>query len=214
MSARMTAIALSGAAVIRLLGLSWRFAWAHTERLDDARRLHPNVIFASWHGRLLPLSYSHRSQAIHVLASEHRDGEMLGQTIRLLGFGHVRGSSTRGGARAILELRTKLASGYDVAFTVDGPKGPRGVVKPGPAQVAKLSGAAIVPITTSSRRHKTLRSWDAFEIPAPFTRVRIMYGRPVVVPRDADDATIESKRVELERELTAITEENDRAVAR
>jgi lysophospholipid acyltransferase (LPLAT)-like uncharacterized protein len=139
---------------------------------------------------------------------------MLGQTIRRLGFGHVRGSSTRGGARAILELRTKLASGYDVAFTVDGPKGPRGVVKPGPAQVAKLSGAAIVPITTSSRRHKTLRSWDAFEIPAPFTRVRIMYGRPVVVPQDADDATIESKRVELERELTAITEENDRAVAR
>jgi len=212
MSARMRAIARTGATVIRLLGVTWRIAWDATERLDEARRHHPHVIFAFWHGRLLPLSYSHRNQSIHVLASEHKDGEMLGQTIRRLGFGHVRGSSTRGGARGLLELRGKLEAGFDVAFTVDGPRGPRGRVKPGAIQLAKMSGAAIVPITTSSRRHRTLRSWDAFELPHPFTRVRIRYGPPVVVPSDADDALIEARRLELERVLTDITEENDRAV--
>jgi hypothetical protein len=213
MSVRTRVIARTGATVIRLLGVTWRVTLAASERLDDARRHHPNVIFAAWHGRLLPLSYTHRNRAIHVLASQHKDGEMLGQTIRRLGFGHVRGSSTRGGVRALLELQGKLAAGFDVGFTVDGPKGPRGEVKPGAVQLARMSGAAIVPITSSSRRHRTFGSWDAFELPHPMTRVRILYGPPVVVPRDADDGVVESKRKELERILVEITEENDRAVA-
>jgi lysophospholipid acyltransferase (LPLAT)-like uncharacterized protein len=75
-----------------------------------------------------------------------------------------------------------------------------------------LTGAAIIPLGSSSRRHKTFASWDRFELPWPFTEVRVAYGRPVIVPRDADEAAVEEKRLELERELNAITEESDRAV--
>ena len=213
MSLKMRILPVVGAAVIRLLGTTWRLEWDSPELLVKARAISPKVIFVSWHGRMLPMSYSHRDQGVQMIASEHEDGEIFGQTIRRLGFGHVRGSSTRGGARAIRELVRKIRDGFDVGATIDGPRGPRYVVKPGPLLVAKLTGAAIVPITSSSRRHKTLSSWDAFELPAPFTRVYIKYGEPLVVPRHCDDVELEDYRQTLERRLRAITEESDRSVA-
>jgi len=149
-----------------------------------------------------------------VLASEHADGEMMGQTIRRLGYGHVRGSSTRGGARAIRELVVKLEEGLDLGITVDGPKGPRFVVKPGPLEIAKLSGAAIVPITASSRKHWTFQSWDAFEVPKPFSFVSVRYGAPVFVSPDAGADDIESSRTALEKTLHDITAANDEEVGR
>ncbi len=144
----------------------------------------------------------------------HRDGDLLARTIRYLGFGNVRGSSTRGGTRAIREMVQAIRDGYDVGITVDGPVGPRYVVKPGPVEVARQTGAAIVPVATGSARHKTFSSWDAFELPAPFTRVRISFGDPVIVPTDADSDLFESKRREVENSLRALTEELDRKVAR
>ncbi len=211
MSARSPILTFSGSVLIRMFGFSWRIRYIDEAYLEDARKLSPTVIFAFWHGRLLPLSFTHRNQAIQVLASEHRDGELMGQIIRLLGFGHVRGSSTRGGARAIRELVSKLHEGFDLGITVDGPKGPKFVVKPGPLEIAKLSGAPIIPITTSSTRHWTFRSWDAFELPKPFSRVSVRYGEPVVVSADADAGELEKKRLLLERTLRHITEENDKA---
>ncbi len=206
----MGLVAWVGAGVIRVLGATWRIRVENEEHLQAARRIGPNVIFAVWHGRLLPLSYTHRGQPIQVLASEHRDGEMLGRTIVRLGFGHARGSSTRGGTRALLDLAQRLRSGFDVGLTVDGPRGPRHVVKPGAIEIARLTGAAIVPITSASRRHRTLASWDAFEVPAPGTRVIVRYGAPVRVPAQADRDTVEACRLELERSLTRITGEADR----
>jgi lysophospholipid acyltransferase (LPLAT)-like uncharacterized protein len=205
----MGAIAVVGSTVIRCLGHTWRIAEDAPELEARAREHSPNVVFAFWHGRLLPLSFTHRNRSIQVLASEHRDGERLGQTIRRLGFGHVRGSSTRGGARAIFDLVDKLKAGFDLGITVDGPRGPRYVVKAGPIQIAKMSGAAIVPITTASRSHKTFSSWDAFELPYPFTEVSVRYGRPVIVPADAD-----GDRLELETELNANTKASDDAYRR
>lgn len=213
MSADLTVISVAGATAIRLLGWSWRIEYHDAHFVDRARAASKTIVYAFWHGRLLPLSFTHRHRAIQVLASEHRDGEMLGRTIRRLGFGHVRGSSTRGGARAIRELVQLLRDGYDLGITVDGPKGPRYEVKPGPLQMAKLSGAAILPITASSRRHKAFTSWDGFQLPLPFTRVSIRYGEPVRVPPDADASLLEAKRIELERILRAITAENDDTVA-
>jgi len=202
--------AWAGATVIRGLGATWRIRVEDEEHLRVARRVAPNVIFACWHGRLLPLSYTHRGQPIQVLASEHRDGEMLGRTIVRLGFGHARGSSTRGGTRALLDLAQRLRSGFDVGLTVDGPRGPRHVVKSGAIEIARLTGSAIVPITTASRRHRTLASWDAFEVPAPCTRVVVRYAAPVLVPAQGDRDAMEAYRVELERALMRITEEADR----
>lgn len=198
---------------IRLVGCTWRFGESGEHHVEEARRYSPCLIFAFWHGRMLPLSYGYRNRSIHVLASEHQDGELMGQTIRRLGFGHVRGSSTRGGARAIRELVSKLREGFDLGVTVDGPKGPRFTVKPGPLEISKLSGSPVVPVATSSRSHWVFSSWDAFEFPKPFTTVRVRFGTPVLVPGDADASVIEAKRVELERTLREITELNDREVA-
>jgi lysophospholipid acyltransferase (LPLAT)-like uncharacterized protein len=208
----MGALAFVGSVVIRCLGHSWRIGEEGLEMEVRAREHAPNVIFAFWHGRLLPLCFTHRNRAIQVLASEHRDGERIGQTIRRLGFGHVRGSSTRGGTRAIFDLMEKLRAGFDLGITVDGPRGPRYVVKPGLIQIAKMSGAAVLPITAASRRHKTFTSWDAFELPYPFTRVRVRIGEPVIVPPNADSTQVEEKRLELERTLKSITEAIDRDV--
>ncbi len=207
-------IAASAAAnLIRLVGPTWRFQVVGAEFLAEARAHSPAVIFAFWHGRMLALSYGYRGRSIHVLASKHRDGELMGQTVHKLGFGHVRGSSTRGGAQAILELVDKLAEGYDLGITVDGPIGPRFVVKPGPLEIAKLSGCAVVPAAVSSGRRWTLRSWDAFEVPKPFTTVSVRFGSPVTVPRDAAFELVEAKRQAVENTLRGLTRTNDEAVA-
>jgi lysophospholipid acyltransferase (LPLAT)-like uncharacterized protein len=214
MSVRMSLLPRIGAVMIRCLGRSWRIRVDGAEHEAAARRESRNVIYAAWHGRMLPITYTLRNRSICVLASEHRDGETLGRTIERLGFGHVRGSSTRGGARAVMDLAEKLKHGFDIGITVDGPRGPRYVAKPGPVQIAKITGAAIVPITSSSRRHRRFSSWDAFELPFPFTEVRVRHGEPVWVPADCDAETLEAKRLELEAKLRDITRISDEGFLR
>ncbi len=210
MKASLTIVPPIGAVVIRALAVTWRLRVRGREHVDEARRIHDRIVFAFWHGRMLPLAYLHRGEGARVLASEHHDGELLGRTIGYLGFGHVRGSSTRGGTKAILGLADAVRAGYDIGLTVDGPRGPRYQVKPGVVELAKLTGAAIVPVTTGSRRHKTFASWDAFELPAPFTRVVVEYGAPIRVPQDADRAAQDEKRRDVEESLRRITESCDR----
>lgn len=205
MSADITAIAIAGSALIRGMGCTWRVEHVDEANVRAARQHAPNVIYALWHGRMFQLAFTHRNRSIHVLTSAHRDGEIIGQIVRRMGYGHVRGSSTRGGTGAILALTTAIEQGFDIAITIDGPLGPKYRAKPGAVQIAKMSGAAIVPVAAGSRRHKTLSSWDAFEVPFPFTRVRERYGEPIVVPPDADAAQLEAKRTELESRLGALT---------
>jgi lysophospholipid acyltransferase (LPLAT)-like uncharacterized protein len=213
MSARLQIASFLAALAIRIIGCTWRFRVIDESHYEEAHGIAPAAIFVFWHGRMLPLSYGYRNQSIHVLASQHRDGELMGQTIRRLGFGHVRGSSTRGGARAIRELAGKLQDGFDLGITVDGPKGPRYMVKPGPFEIAKISGSPVVPVATSSKRHWVFSSWDAFEVPKPFTTVFVRFGAPVVVPRDAGPDELEAMRAGLERKLREMTDANDRFAA-
>jgi len=205
----MGVLSAAGATVIRSIGVTWRIRKRGESFEARAREHNPNVIYAFWHGRLLPPTYTLRNRSIQVLASRHRDGERLGQTIRRLGFGHVRGSSTRGGVRAIFDLVEMHKQGFDLGLAADGPRGPRYVVKPGLVQVAKMTGAAILPVTSASQSHKTFTSWDAFELPYPFTNVTVSYGEPVMVPPDADGDTIEEKRLEVENRLNTVTREID-----
>jgi hypothetical protein len=206
--------ALFASLLIRIVGCTWRFRVIDERYYDEARRMAPRSIYVFWHGRMLPLSYRYRNRAIHVLASAHRDGELMGRTIRHLGFGHIRGSSTRGGARAVREMVAKLEEGFDLGITVDGPKGPRYEAKGGPFEVAKISGAPVVPATTSSRARWVASSWDAFEFPKPFTKVYVRFGAPQWVSPDAGPEELERCRAETERILREITEENDRHAAR
>ncbi|MDH4038766.1 MAG: lysophospholipid acyltransferase family protein [Candidatus Krumholzibacteria bacterium] len=212
MSVRMTLMPVLGAGVIRALGASWRIRTGGEEHLAAARRHSPFLIFAFWHDRLLPLVHAYRGRRAAILASQHADGELLGRTLQRLGYGHVRGSSTRGGARAVMELVNVIRGGQDIGITVDGPRGPRHVVKPGAVQIARITGSAIIPFTSASRHHKTFASWDRFQLPYPGTRVMLRYGTPVVVPADAGDAMLEAKCLELGSILDRITQEADRDV--
>lgn len=212
MNHRIRIISTLGAGLIRLLGSTWRFRVSGEEHVAAARAHGRTVVWAFWHGRMLPLSYGYRGRSIHVLASQHRDGELMGQTIRKLGFGHVRGSSTRGGAQAILELAAKLREGYDLGLTVDGPRGPKYVFKPGPLEISKLSGCAVVPVAVSSKRHWVFTSWDALELPWPFTKVSVLFGHPTVVSSAAGLDEIEQKRQQIENTLRDLTEVNDEVV--
>jgi len=205
----MQMLAGSGAALIRALSLTWRFRILKPELHEAAREQHPALIYCIWHGRLLPMCWLHRNQNLQILASEHRDGERLGQTIRHFGYGHVRGSSTRGGTRALRALTRCVNDGLSVGLTVDGPVGPRYVAKAGAIDVARMTGAPLVPVTSASARRHVFSSWDAFELPLPFSRVAVAYGTPITVPRDADAAVIEEKRLQLESSLRGLTEDAD-----
>ncbi len=197
------------ALVIRMLGATWRYHVRGRQHLDDARAQGP-VVHAFWHGRMLPLAYLHRGDGARILASEHHDGELMGRTVRFLGFGYVSGSSTRGGTKAILALVDAVRAGHDVALTVDGPRGPRFEVKPGVVEVAKLTGGAIVPVAAGARRRRTFASWDAFELPAPFSRIVLEYAPAIRIAPDADRDSLEAKRRELEEILRRLTEACDR----
>ena len=203
-----------GAGLIRAWGGTWRVRIHDDQLREDACRAAPVHVYVLWHGRMLALSYSFRGQAMQLLASEHRDGELMGQVVRRLGYGHVRGSSTRGGARAIREMVARLRDGYHLGITVDGPVGPRHVFKRGPIEIAKLSGAPVIPVTAATRSPWVLSSWDAFQIPKPFAPVSIRFGSPIVVPPDADEEVMEAKRQEAERALRELTRINDESFAR
>lgn len=170
----------------------------------------PQVIFVFWHGRLLVLSYSHRNRRIQVLASEHPDGDLMGRTIQWLGFGHLKGSSSRGGARALRELAAVLKGGFDVGLTIDGPRGPRGIMQQGAVELSRMTGSVIVPVSNSARPRRLFSSWDRFQLPGLFSRVIISYGEPLLVPADADTGERERLKSMLEERLNLLTTEQDR----
>jgi len=166
---------------VRVLASTWRIRTVHEERwrpLYDARRPH---VFLLWHEALLPLLWQHRHQAITIVVSEARDGQYLADFAATLGYGAVRGSSTRGAARALLGAVRELQAGRAVAFTPDGPQGPRRELKPGVVAAAQRGGGVIVPLHAEADRAWRLHSWDRFMIPKPGARVRISYGRPFEV---------------------------------
>ena len=146
--------------------------------LRDTRQPH---VFLLWHEVLLPLLWQHRHQGVAIVVSEARDGKYLSDLAQSLGYRTVRGSSTRGGARALLGAVRELRAAGAVAFTPDGPRGPRRELKPGVVTAAQRGGAAIVPIHAEADRAWRLHSWDRFVIPKPLARVSVIYGRPFEV---------------------------------
>jgi len=198
-----------GPLLIYILGMTLRIEWVGEENLDILRKEKKSVIYAFWHGRMLIFTFSHRKQKIHVLISQHRDGEFIARIIHRLGFVTVRGSTTRGGPKAIFEMCKKTASGFDVAITPDGPKGPGFQVHPGIIYVAQRSGMSIVPITNSAKNRWNLSSWDRFLIPKPFSKTVIMLGKPIYVPGGATSEELEEKRKELEKQLWELTQKAD-----
>jgi lysophospholipid acyltransferase (LPLAT)-like uncharacterized protein len=164
------------------------------------------LLLAFWHGRMLYFVHPYRHMRFTVLVSHSKDGEFISQVLRHLGIHTTRGSSSRGGARGLLEIVKRVRNGYHIAFTPDGPRGPRYQVQPGIVAVAKQTGAPILPVTYNAQWKKVLQSWDGFVIPLPFSRVVVVYGEPIDVPPGASAAMFHAKRQEVEDSLQRITE--------
>lgn len=193
---RITRIVRAGGWFLRTLGSTWRFRVVNGEALDQFRARNETVVFSLWHGQMLPLLFHHRGQGVSVLISEHGDGEIIARIAQRLGYRTVRGSTSRGAARALLGLVRELEDGHDLAITPDGPRGPAKSYAPGPLIVAQRSGRPILPTVVSVSAAWHLKSWDRFMIPKPFARVTVAYGDPIFIrAEDAREATEASERV-------------------
>jgi lysophospholipid acyltransferase (LPLAT)-like uncharacterized protein len=204
-----------GGWLLRLLGMTWRIRVSHdadVRRLRDARQ---PIVFTLWHGAILPLLYHHRDEQVAVLISEHHDGEIIARMAMHLGYRTVRGSTSRGAARALLELARVLRQGHDLAITPDGPRGPAKSVAPGALAVAQRTGAPVIGVAAWASSMWRLKTWDAFMIPRPFARVSIAYSDAyyiashVVGPGSGGEDTA----VQIERMRDAMATAESRAEA-
>jgi lysophospholipid acyltransferase (LPLAT)-like uncharacterized protein len=173
--------ARAGSVLFRALASTWRIRTVNAAAHRAIQSKGQPVIYAFWHGVMLPLLWQHRNKEVSVLISEHGDGELIARIAHSLGYRSVRGSSSRGGDRALLGTARELEDGHDVAFTPDGPRGPFETFAPGALVVAQRTGAPVVLITVHARRAWRLGSWDRFLIPKPFARVTVVYDDPTPV---------------------------------
>jgi len=182
---RVAWLARLGLVLLSILGRTWRVRFTNSEVLHAEHAQGRGVILALWHGQLLPLLWANRRRHMAVIVSEHSDGEIIARVAIALGIHPVRGSTTRGAARALLGAAREVDAGYDLAITPDGPRGPARSVAPGALHIAQRTGAAVIPISAAARRAWRLNSWDGFLIPKPFTRVVVTYGTPIRIDSDA-----------------------------
>jgi hypothetical protein len=174
-----------GLVLLWILGRTWRVRFTNSEVLHAEHAQGRGVILALWHGQLLPLLWANRRRHLAVIISEHSDGEIIARVAIALGIHPVRGSTTRGAARALLGAAREVDAGYDLAITPDGPRGPARSVAPGALHIAQRTGAAVIPMSAAARRAWKLNSWDGLLIPKPFTRVVVTYGTPIRIDSDA-----------------------------
>jgi len=179
LSARATVLA--GGIALRALASTWRYRVIGAESLERLRANNVPFIFSLWHGQLLPLIWHHHGERVAILVSEHRDGEMIARLAKSIGYRLIRGSSSRGGERALLALAKELREGREVAVTPDGPRGPARSYAPGALIAAQRTGAPILPVAAHADSAWRLSSWDNFMIPKPFAKVTIAYGEPTRV---------------------------------
>jgi lysophospholipid acyltransferase (LPLAT)-like uncharacterized protein len=168
------------------------------------------VVLVWWHGRLLTCTYHHRHRAIAPLISRNRDGDYLAGVLeKRWGYRAIRGSSSRGGAAGLRAMVRTLRAGTAVAVTPDGPRGPMQKIKPGALRAAQLAGVPLLPLSGGAERSWWAGTWDRFQIPKPFSRVRVIYGPPIFIARDASPEQLQAAADRLEGELNELTERVD-----
>ncbi len=190
------------------LRVRWDDSAAHSQDIPEKP-----AIYCLWHNRLILCMEAYdqqargRSQSVKLAAliSASKDGAFLAAILEQFHVQPVRGSSSRRGPQALLELTSWAERGYHLAITPDGPRGPRYVVQEGAMSLAQLTGLPIVPFSFYARRKIRLKSWDGFQIPLPFSKCELSLGKPYHVPRDASDAQREEIRKNLEQTLKDIS---------
>ena len=204
-------LADAGWALAWLIGRSLRWEEGGREHLAAARASGRPILFVFWHNRLLHTCYRLARERLVMMVSQSRDGDIIARVAHDQGIASVRGSSSRGGTAALRALaRTMKDRGLCGGITPDGPRGPRYVLQPGALLAARLAGALIVPLALGFSRKHVFSSWDAFQLPFPFSRARLVFGEPVSLPGGEGGAAFEERRADLERRLMAVTSAADR----
>jgi lysophospholipid acyltransferase (LPLAT)-like uncharacterized protein len=201
----LSLIIWAGYWVIRLIGPTLRVCISREEGAQQTVDQRP-LIVSLWHACLIPATYVCRDIGVRVMSSYSYDGEYMGRIIRRFGFVAVKGSSSRNAVRALLGLRRALEQGWTVAFTLDGPRGPRYQVKPGPVALARSAGVPLSTFHMAVERAWVLNTWDRLMIPKPFSRVLMRFGKMIPVPGCATDEDLERYQAELQASLDRVRE--------
>jgi lysophospholipid acyltransferase (LPLAT)-like uncharacterized protein len=190
---------------IRIVGPTLRVCVSREEGAQQTVGQRP-LIGSFWHACIIPATYMCRNLGVRVMSSNSYDGEYMGRIIRKFGFVAVKGSSSRNAIRALLGLRRALEEKWSVAFTLDGPRGPRYKVKPGPVALGRSSGVPLTMFHMAVDKAWVLNSWDKLIIPKPFSRVLMRFGRLIEIPRDASEQDIDRYQCELQAALDRVRE--------
>jgi lysophospholipid acyltransferase (LPLAT)-like uncharacterized protein len=201
----LNCIIAAGYTFIRLLGPTLRIAVSYEDGAQKTLGERP-LVASFWHECMIPATYIFRGMGIRVMSSFSYDGEYMGRIIRRFGFVAVKGSSSRNPIRALLGLRRSLEDGWTVAFTLDGPRGPRRQVKPGPAGLARSASVAMTTFHAAVEKGWTLKSWDRMRIPRPFSRVLVRVGKLIYVPAEATEEDVSRYTEELQSTLDRVCE--------
>jgi lysophospholipid acyltransferase (LPLAT)-like uncharacterized protein len=197
-------ISTVGYPVVAALGSTLRWRAEGLEHLAAVERSGRPPIMAFWHGRILPATVYFRRRGIVVITSENFDGEWIAGIIERFGYGTARGSTSRGGRKALRQLTRDLAAGKPAAFTIDGPRGPARVAQPGALWLAKATGNPVLPFHIETDRHWTLNSWDRTQVPKPFATSAIVIGEPLYVARETDASGLDAVTRALQQQLQVL----------
>ena len=206
----------AAALILKLIGITLRVTVSIEEGGPPSFYV-PATVYSFWHRCILPATWLYRNRDIGVMTSQSEDGEYIARTIAHFDFVPVRGSSSRGGARALLEMRRLVEAGHTVAFTIDGPRGPKYVAKPGPVLLAKSTQKPMLAFHFAVDRAWVLNTWDEFVVPKPFARVLLRVSRYMWVPANADEPAMQRHHQELQDALDRVrvfAEENLRQLTR
>ena len=209
----LSLIVWAGYWFIRLLGPTLRVSVSYEEGAQKTLDERP-LVASFWHSCMVPATYIFRNMGIRVMSSFSYDGEYMGRIIKRFGFVAVKGSSSRNPIRALLGLRRALDEGWTVAFTLDGPRGPRHKVKPGPVGLGKSSGLPLTTFHAAVEKAWVLNSWDRMMIPHPFSRVLVRVGKLIHVPNDATGQDVERYTAELQASLDRVCEYSEANVSK
>ncbi len=206
-------ITAAGWLLVRLIGPTLRYTISIEEGGPPTEWVCP-VVYVFWHRCVIPALWHYRGKQIAVMTSSSFDGEYIARIIEKFGYRAIRGSSTRGGVRALLGMHTEIEQGRAVAFTIDGPRGPMYVAKPGPVLLARNVRLPVIAFHTAVERAWVLNSWDRFLIPKPFSRVVLRVSALIHVPPEADSAALERFHADMQAALDRARQASESAFQR
>lgn len=186
----------------RFIGITSRFRILKNEQYEDLFKNKKPYIYSIWHTNVLYSPYLHRKKNVAVLISESKDGDYINEVVHRFGNTSVRGSSSKGGSKALKAVIHHLKKGLPAAFTPDGPRGPAFIVQPGIIAAAQVTQVPIVPFHYECSRQWILeRAWDKHRVPKPFTTFVVSYGEPIYVPRELNEVEFEKMRLKVEEAM-------------